>query len=74
MGKMIILDSSGHSELEWDPSSPDEVAIARREFSFLKRKGYFPFGHRKGEPDTIRQADFDPDLEEITWLKPLRGG
>ena len=75
MGRMHLLNETGHSTLVWDETAPDTIEIAESEFEAMEHLGYVAFKRNGGaEKPAERIDDFDPGAEEILWLRPLQGG
>ena len=73
-GRMNVLDDTGHSEIKWNKSNPDEVATAREMFQAMKDKGHFMF-EITGRDHIGRRADtFDPNVERYAMVPQLKGG
>lgn len=76
MGIMRIVDETGDSTLTWSRDDERSVVAAAEMFTRLAALKRLPFGRRAGEPaseaELVRQ--FDPDLEEIVWVRPVVGG
>ena len=74
MGRMHLLNHTGHSTLEWDVLDPASIDAAVAEFERQLDGGLFPF-KRDVPGGTAQRIDtFDPTAEEILWLSPLQGG
>lgn len=74
MGRMHLLDHTGHSTLEWDVADPASIEVAVAEFEAQLAKGLFPFQRNTPSAPAQRMDTFDPSAEEILWLSPLQGG
>jgi len=76
MGVMRILDESGDSTVTWSIEQAATVERAEAVFEQLlaKRRIAFavPAGGRAEDAERIRA--FDPDAEEIIWVRPIQGG
>jgi hypothetical protein len=74
IGKMSIMDITGHTELKWDMEKLNEIEAAKATFDSLVAQGYTAFGS-----DTATQAkhaikEFDPTLEEVVMVPRIVGG
>ncbi len=76
MGQMRILDSSGDTTVTWSPQDAASVARAEATFARLSRERKIPFARAAGaSADTAeRIRAFDPQAEEIVWIRPVAGG
>jgi hypothetical protein len=72
---MAIMDETGDTKIMWSRDNEDEVAVARRTFDDMKKKGYTAF--RVTGKDGVageQMRDFDPNAERIIFTKPQAGG
>jgi hypothetical protein len=72
---MALINETGDKKTIWDRSVEAEVEAARREFDFLRGKGYMAYkvegkDGRKGE---VLHA-FDPQAERIIFSPAMKGG
>lgn len=74
MGKMYVLNDSGHAEKSWLHGDEESTRGARHEFKRLRTCGYVPFGKRRTSSEPERIRTFDSHLEEIFWVRPITGG
>ena len=76
MGKLIVLDHTGHTTVEWDPTVEKEAAEAAAQFAAIIGANYgiayTPVKETPGKYEQIRE--FDPSAEEILIRGPLVGG
>jgi hypothetical protein len=74
-GRMQIMDTTGHTELTWNPGNADEVNVARETFERMTARGYQAFrpGESKGQRGG-RITSFDPDIERMILFPQLSGG
>ena len=76
MGTMRILDSSGDTVVTWDVDEEATIRRAEELFAQLTRERKIPFARSSGasaeEAEQIRT--FDPNAEEIIWVRPVAGG
>jgi predicted HAD superfamily phosphohydrolase YqeG len=51
MSEMLVLDQSGDTKIEWDPSDRESTQKAKEEFAKLKKDGYefFEVAETKGK-------------------------
>ena len=77
MARHIVMDPSGHSTFEFNPSSLVDLARAERRFKKLVNKGYVP-AYQRGEGShrvpSPEDRIFDPSAEETIFIPALRGG
>jgi hypothetical protein len=74
MSMMQVLDSSGHTSVEWNPENAEEVAVARATFEQMREKGYRAFRVRPSGQQGERLDSFDPAAEQMILVPQLRGG
>lgn len=76
MGKLIVLDHTGHTTVEWDPAVEKETNEAAAMFAEIIRSNYgvaySPSTDAPGKFEQVRE--FDPAAEEIIVRGPLVGG
>ena len=75
MGVMRIVDETGDSTLTWSREDEASVVAAAEMFTNLAAKKHLPFaraGAPADEAELVRH--FDPDAEEIVWVRPVVGG
>lgn len=76
MGVMRIVDETGDSTLTWEVDDERSVVAAAEMFTRLAALKRLPFARHKGAPaseaELVRQ--FDPEVEEIVWVRPVAGG
>ena len=76
MGIMRIVDETGDSTLTWSVEDERSVVEAAEMFTHLAAMKRLPFARAKGAPaseaELVRQ--FDPEAEEIVWVRPVVGG
>lgn len=68
MALLTVVNTKGHTTLEYDAAKTDEVDEARKTFDQMVEKGYLGFA------DGIPTAAFDPDAELITMTPVIAGG
>jgi hypothetical protein len=72
---MAIMDETGDTKIMWSRDNEDEIAVARRTFDDMKKKGYTAF--RVTGKDGVageQMREFDPGAERIIFTKPQAGG
>lgn len=78
MGKLSIMDGTGHTEVLWNPASATEVAAARSRFDELVEKENFTAwamrAYMGGGAVDAPIKTFDPAEEEILMMRPMMGG
>lgn len=76
MGTMRILDSTGDTLVDWDMADHEAVHQAEALFARLTAQRRIPFARPPGATaaDAERITTFDPELEEIIWVRPVAGG
>jgi hypothetical protein len=77
MARHIIMDSTGHSTIEFDKSDPVDLAEAKRRFDKLVSKCFIPAETRsEGRHHVPGKADriFSPEAEETIFIPALKGG
>jgi hypothetical protein len=78
-GTMKTMDQSGDTEIKWDRSDPDSIAIAREAFNEATQrrseggKGYLAYRVERGGKGAVIR-DFDPAAERIILAPPMAGG
>lgn len=73
--QLIVLDHTGDTKTNWDPSKPEEVENARATFDRLRKKGYLAY--RVNRQDSGRgevMREFDPHAEMLIMAPPTAGG
>ena len=74
MGKLSIMNRTGHTTVTWDTETEDAVSEAERIFNEHKAKGYAPF-IVDGDGNTSGPiAKFDQDAPEILMVPNIVGG
>ena len=77
MARHIIMDSSGHSTIEFDKTSAKDLAEAERRLRKLAAKGFLAAEQiGGGQHRILTEGDrkFDPDAEETIFIPALKGG
>ena len=73
-GEMAVMDATGDSKVMWDSENADEVAVAQKTYEDLTKKGYRAFSVKKGGAQDELINEFDPDLEKMILVPPIKGG
>ena len=76
MARHIIMDSSGHSTIEFDKTNASDLAEAERRFLKLTAKGFLAAEPNGAGQHRISEGDrkFDPNADETIFIPALRGG
>lgn len=73
MASQIVMDHTGDTRHEFDPSDRAAVAAAERRFQELTGAG-FTAAKRRAEGGSELVRSFDPNAEETIFIPRLRGG
>lgn len=65
---------SGDTKLTWNSENQHEVEVARAAFQKLRDKGFAAFSVDKKGDTKDKITSFDPDMEKMILVPPLRGG
>lgn len=68
------LDATGDTRIEWNPNSPDEVAMARKAFDQAKKKRYLIYRTARDGSRGELLREFDPTAERIVCTPQTVGG
>lgn len=76
MGMMRILDETGDTTITWAVDDPTTIAEAEALFVRLVTERKIPFARAAGSPadEAEKISTFDPNAEEIVWVRPIAGG
>jgi len=76
MGLMRIIDETGDTVVTWAADDPATIAEAERIFRSLELERRMAFARPEGAPasEAERIHAFDPNAEEIIWVRPIQGG
>lgn len=74
MGAMQVMDRTGHTTINWDPSNPADVRAARDTFDEMKKKGFTAFRVELQEGRGARLDSFDPTAAKIMLIPQMAGG
>lgn len=69
-----VMDRTGDTRIEWDPSRPDEVEMARKAFKVAKDKKYLTYRVRHDGTAGELIREFDPTAERIIAAPQTVGG
>jgi hypothetical protein len=73
-GSLHNLDHTGDTVTQWDPTKPEEVAVARAVFDTLKKKGYLAYTVTDGDARGEVIREFDPKAGKIMMSPQPVGG
>lgn len=71
---MAVMDDTGDSRIQWDPSNAAEVAKAEQRFKDLKAKGFMAYRVNKAGDKGVVLDKFDPTAERIILHSQMVGG
>lgn len=71
---LAITNASGHFEVSWDPSSPTEVAAARKAFEQAQKDKMLIYSTDRRGNKGEKMAKFDPAAEKIVCTRQYQGG
>lgn len=74
VGKMSIMDITGHTELKWNMEKLDELDTAKEIFDRLVAQGYTAFGSETSTEAKHAIKEFDPTMEEVVMVPRIVGG
>lgn len=76
MGKLQVMDHTGHTTIEFDAQTKDGVSEAMERFNELVGQKKYTAGERiPGSDGKFKLTrSFNPDAEEIIMMPPLQGG
>jgi hypothetical protein len=73
MSTHIVMDTSGDTRHEFDPTDPSAVTEAERRFLDLKKAGYIAARRTlSGRSELLEH--FDPTVQETLFIPRLIGG
>lgn len=73
MGRMRIMDRTGHTTMEWTVGDRTQEEVDR-EFKRMVLQGYSAFKIDPESKQGTMLKGFDPEAEEIILAVPLVGG
>jgi hypothetical protein len=73
MARQIVMDRTGDTRHEFDPSDCEALAEAERRFKELTGAG-FTAAKRLGDGESELLRSFDPTAEETIFIPRLKGG
>jgi hypothetical protein len=71
---LSVLDGTGDTRIEWNPSDPDEVEMARKAFKAAKDKKMLIYKTRADGSRAEQLREFDPHAERIIATRQTVGG
>jgi hypothetical protein len=73
MARQIVMDTTGDTRHEFDPTDRSAVAEAERRFSELTGAG-FTAAVRRSKGRSVLVRSFDPAADETVFFPRLKGG
>jgi hypothetical protein len=74
LNTLNVIDTTGDTELSWNPNNADEVEMIRKTFNKYKRKNYLAYKAKKGGKKGKLINEFDPQAGKIIMVPPIVGG
>lgn len=74
MSKQHVMDASGHTTFEFDPTNSKDVAEAMERFTALVKDGHTAASRKGGTGDYTVNRTFDPNADETVFVSPMQGG
>jgi hypothetical protein len=76
VGVNRILDQNGDTTVAWDVYDLESIRVAEELFARLTAERKIPFARAVGAPaeEAVQIREFDPNAEEIIWVRPIAGG
>lgn len=74
MGQLVVMGVEGDVRLMWNPDNAEEVAVARRSFTDLRKKGHLAYAVKEDGKKGTQILEFDPEAEKIILAPAMRGG
>jgi hypothetical protein len=74
LGRMFVMDVTGHTTIEWNSEVAVETEVARASFDKLTKAGYQAFSVGDDDERGARMKSFDPTAEKILMVPQLVGG
>ena len=71
---LAVMGREGDVRVMWNPDNAAEVAVARKTFDDLRKKGHLAFAVKTSGEKGSQITEFDPQAEKITLAPPMRGG
>lgn len=69
------LNSTGDTNITWDPENDTEVGAAREHFARLRGEGYLAYKVGPGNESSAEHIrEFDPAAYRIVMTRQLQGG
>jgi len=69
-----VLDETGDTRIEWNPSDKDEVEMARKAFKAAQDKKMLIYKTRRDGSRGEQMREFDPNAERIVATRQTVGG
>jgi hypothetical protein len=73
-GCLCILDETGDTRIQWDRSTPEQVAAAKAKFDEYKAKRFLAYKVTKSGQQGEVIDKFDPTAERIILHQQMKGG
>lgn len=73
-GVLCIMDGSGDARQIWDPSRPDEVAVAKAAFDAAIARGMVAYSVKEDGTQGARIRTFPQDAGKVILAPKLVGG
>ena len=73
-GEMLIMDTTGHTKIEWERGNEESVAVAEAAFDAAMDRGCSAFKVTGAGERGARVWEFNPQAEKYIIAAPLRGG
>lgn len=74
MAKHLIMDHTGHSTVEFDPSKTVDLREAMERFERLTKSGHAAAVKNPGDAGYKLTRTFDPTAEETLFVPQMQGG
>jgi hypothetical protein len=76
VGTMRVLDETGDTMVTWSLEDAEALERASKLFAVELAKGSLAFSIPPGgrDRDAERVTRFDPQADEIVWVRPVAGG
>ena len=74
MGEIRIMNESGDTKVQWNPTNEDEIEVAEEMFDKLKSKGHLSYEVKKDGSKGKLLKKFKPSAGMIIMVPPVVGG
>jgi hypothetical protein len=74
MAKHLVMDRTGHSVIQFDPTKTVDIKEAMERFDKLTKEGHTAATRSAGETDYKLTKAFDPTADETLFVPQLQGG